>query len=144
MKFGHYLQNCRNKLEWTQPEAALKIGVEQSHLSSLESGQSYPSEAVFEKLVEVYKIDINMLYDKISSTDLSKLKEFKQVSTIAAKKDQLKTTATRSWLLMGFIMLLIGGTLLVIAWPSRQWLLAPTFMLLFSSFACFYISRRWS
>ncbi len=64
MKFGLFIRNCRDKLEWTQPEAALKIQIEQSYLSKLETGKSYPSEEVFDKPVEVYQINTESLFDK--------------------------------------------------------------------------------
>ena len=115
MKFGEYLRNCRDKLEWTQPEAAAKIEIEQSYLSKLETGKSYPSEDIFNKLIEIYRIDTESLYEKISSEELARLKELKQVRNAILKKDQVKVTTTRSWLLVGFIMMMLGGTFLGIA-----------------------------
>ncbi|WP_196140182.1 helix-turn-helix domain-containing protein [Aliikangiella sp. G2MR2-5] len=115
MKFGDYLRNCRDKLEWTQPEAASKIEIEQSYLSKLETGKSYPSEEIFDKLVEVYQIKIEELYEKISSEELVRLKELKQVRSAIIKKDHAKVTTTRGWLVAGFIMMMLGGTFLGIA-----------------------------
>ena len=115
MKFGDYLRNCRDKLEWTQPEAAAKIEIEQSYLSKLETGKSYPSEEIFNKLIEVYQIDADELYEKISSEELAKLKELKQVRSAILKKDHVKVTTTRGWLLTGFIMMMLGGTFFGIA-----------------------------
>lgn len=115
MKFGDYLRNCRDKLEWTQPEAAAKIEIEQSYLSKLETGKSHPSEEIFNKLVEVYQINADDLYEKISSEELSKLKELKQVRDAILKRDKTQVTTTRGWLLVGFIMMMLGGTFLGIA-----------------------------
>ena len=52
MKFGDYLRQARETRQWTQPEAAARAGIEQSYLSTLETGKSYPSEEVFGRLVE--------------------------------------------------------------------------------------------
>jgi len=52
MKFGDYLRQKREDRGWTQPEAAAKARIEQSYLSKLETGRSYPSDDVFERLVE--------------------------------------------------------------------------------------------
>lgn len=112
MKFGDYLRNCRDKMEWTQPEAAAKIAIEQSYLSKLETGKSYPSEEIFNKLIEVYQIDSEELYEQISSEELAKLKELKQVRSAILKKDQSKITTTRSWLVTGFVMMMLGGCFL--------------------------------
>ncbi|MBO6796341.1 helix-turn-helix transcriptional regulator [Maricaulis sp.] len=51
MKFGDYLRQCREAKGWTQPEAARHADIEQSYLSKLETGRSYPSEDVYSRLV---------------------------------------------------------------------------------------------
>jgi len=112
MKFGDYLRKCRDKKEWTQPEAAAKIEIEQSYLSKLETGKSHPSEEIFSKLIEVYNIDVSELYDNISSEELAKLKELKQVRSLIIDRHQEKVTTTRGWLIAGFVMLLMGGCFL--------------------------------
>lgn len=112
MKFGDYLRKCRDKMEWTQPEAAAKIEIEQSYLSKLETGKSHPSEEIFSKLLEVYNIDVNELYESISSEELAKLKELKQVRILMLDRHNEKVTTTRGWLITGFVMLLMGGCFL--------------------------------
>jgi transcriptional regulator with XRE-family HTH domain len=54
MKFGDYLRQKREARGWTQPEAANKAGIEQSYLSKLETGKSYPSEDAYARLVAAY------------------------------------------------------------------------------------------
>jgi len=112
MKFGDYLRQCREKHNWTQPEAATKIEIEQSYLSKLETGKSNPSEEVFNKLIDVYQININELYEKISSDELSKLKEIKQVRDAIINRNKSKVKSTRSWLVAGFIMISLSGAFL--------------------------------
>ena len=57
MKFGEYLKNRRTELGWTQPDAASKAGIEQSYLSKLETGKSFPSEDVYQRLVGAFGLD---------------------------------------------------------------------------------------
>ena len=109
MKFGEYIRQSREKLKWTQPEAASKIEIEQSYLSKLETAKSLPSEEIFNKLVEVYKLDIDDLYNQISNEELGNLKEVKQVRDAILKNTKNKVTTTRSWLVGGIVMLMLGA-----------------------------------
>lgn len=112
MKFGDYIRQCREKHKWTQPEAASKIEIEQSYLSKLETGKSHPSEEIFNKLVDVYQINIDELYEKIHSDELNNLKDIKSVRDAILKMNKSKIKTTRSWLIAGFIMLSLGGAFL--------------------------------
>ena len=112
MKFGDYLRKCRDNKSWTQPEAAAQIEIEQSYLSKLETGKSFPSEDIFNKLVEVYQIDTDKLYEEISSEELAKLKDLKQVRTAIMQRHEAKVTTTRGWLVTGLILLIMGGSFL--------------------------------
>ena len=109
MKFGEFLRELRDKQQWTQPEAAGKIEIEQSYLSKLETGKSYPSEDIFDRLIEIYQINVGDMHQKISSTELDKLKEIKEVRNVILKQDSAKTNSTRSWLVSGLLMLIIGA-----------------------------------
>jgi transcriptional regulator with XRE-family HTH domain len=115
MKFGEFLRNLRDKQHWTQPEAAKKIDIEQSYLSKLETGKSYPSEDIFDRLVEIYDIDVRDLHQKIVSSELEKLKEIKQVRNVILSHDQAKTSSNQRWLVMGLVMLVFGAGALALA-----------------------------
>jgi transcriptional regulator with XRE-family HTH domain len=112
MKFGDYIRQCRERLKWTQPEAATKIEIEQSYLSKLETGKSYPSEEIFNKLADVYQINLNELYEKIPSDELNNLKDIKLVREAILNRNRAKVKTTRSWLVAGLIMLSLGGAFL--------------------------------
>ena len=109
MKFGDYLRQCREELRWTQPEAASKIGIEQSYLSKLETGKSYPSEEIFIKLADIYHINLNEVYEKIPSEELNKLKDIGLVREAILNNNRSKVKTTRAWLIAGFIMLSLSG-----------------------------------
>ena len=112
MRFGDYIRELRSELRWTQPEAAREIGIEQSYLSKLESGKSYPSEDVFASLVRAYKIDVNDLADKLFAADLDRLREISQVraSILSSEKDY--RMRVQHWLFAGLAALMLGGACL--------------------------------
>ena len=115
MKFGEFLRGLRDKQHWTQPEAAKKIEIEQSYLSKLETGKSYPSEDIFDRLVDIYDIDVTELHQKIVSSELDKLKEIKQVRDVILSQDQAKTSSNQRWLVIGLLMLVFGTGALAMA-----------------------------
>jgi len=109
MKFGDYIRQKREKAGWTQPEAAARGDIEQSYLSKLETGKSYPSEEVFQKLVQTFDLDVKALSDKITSDELNKLREISEVRTTILTRQKTEARFMRGWLLAGLVMLMIGG-----------------------------------
>ena len=79
MEFGDYIKEKRDAIGWNQPEAALKASIEQSYLSKLETGKSYPSEEVFSRLVKAYGFDPVDMCKHVFSAELDKLRDIKQV-----------------------------------------------------------------
>ena len=109
MKFGVYIRSLREKLGWTQPEAAEKIEIEQSYLSKLETGKCFPSEDIFLRLSRVYRIDAHKMIELIDSNELEKLKEVNDVRKIVVENRQSHTLALRRWLIIGLTFLMLGG-----------------------------------
>ncbi|WP_299596765.1 helix-turn-helix domain-containing protein [uncultured Microbulbifer sp.] len=58
---GSRLKLIRAGLRWSQTESARKVGIEQSYLSKLESGQALPSADCLERICEVYGADVQEL-----------------------------------------------------------------------------------
>jgi transcriptional regulator with XRE-family HTH domain len=79
MKFGDYLRQKREEKNWTQPEASAAAGIEQSYLSKLETGKSWPSEDVFARLASAYGIDVDDMVRHVASSELSRLREIAAV-----------------------------------------------------------------
>jgi len=115
MKFGNYLRQKREYTGWTQPEAAARADIEQSYLSKLETGKSYPSEEVFAKLVTLYDIDIVAMSNEIASSELEKLREISDVRSAVLTRQKNETRFMRGWLVAGFVMTMIGGAALGLA-----------------------------
>jgi len=115
MELGSYLRKCRENSKRTQPDVAAQIQIEQSYLSKLESGKSIPSEEVFSKLLQVYKIDLEEMLTILSANELDKLKEIKAIQALTSRKKSEQLTITRKWLVAGLIMLMLGGGFLAVA-----------------------------
>lgn len=112
MRFGDYIRALRRELQWTQPEAAQQIGIEQSYLSKLESGKSYPSEDVFSSMKSVYNIDVADLNSRLFAGELDQLREISDVRSAILKSAQDEQKQARFWLIAGICALMLGGGLL--------------------------------
>jgi transcriptional regulator with XRE-family HTH domain len=112
MKFGDYLRQKREAQGWTQPEAAARADIEQSYLSKLETGKSYPSEDIFNRLTRAYDIDAADITANVFSSELDKLREIKEVREVVLTKQKQETKLTRGWLVAGLACLMIGGACL--------------------------------
>lgn len=120
MKFGDYLRQKREENGWTQPEAAAKADIEQSYLSKLETGKSYPSESIFGQLMQAYSLDLNDLTEKVYSAELDKLREIGEVRAVILKRQHSQTRYMRSWLIAGLVMLMLGSGILGLAYSTAE------------------------
>lgn len=111
MRFGDYLKARRAELEWTQPEAAAKAGIEQSYLSKLEAGKSIPSAQVYQRLVEAFGIDTDKMATILFPAELDRLREIGAVRDILLRQYRDSRALSRRWLLAGLALLVIGGGL---------------------------------
>ncbi len=109
MKFGDYLRKKREGVGLTQPEAASLAEIEQSYLSKLETGKSYPSEDVFVRLVEAYGIDVQSMTASVESSELQKLKEVSAVRSAILITEAQERKFLRGWLLAALIFFSAGG-----------------------------------
>lgn len=120
MRFGDHIRELRQDRRWTQPDAASRIGIEQSYLSKLESGRSYPSEEVFASLVEVYDLDPLNLTDKLFPAELDRLREISLVRASLLERERSTEKQARSWLLAGICLMAIGGGALGLALLGQE------------------------
>ena len=109
MKFGDYIRQTREKNGWTQPEAAARAKTEQSYLSKLETGKSYPSEEIFSRLVSAFGIDTEDLARNVFSAELDKLREIGAVRALVLKRENASARFMRAWLIAGLVMIMLGG-----------------------------------
>lgn len=109
MRFGDHIRNLRRSLGWTQPEAAKQIGIEQSYLSKLESGKSYPSEDVYASLVAAYAIDTDALADQLYPAEIDRLRDIEHVRASVLRRDSDAKKRAKTWLVAGTGLLILGG-----------------------------------
>jgi transcriptional regulator with XRE-family HTH domain len=109
MKFGDYLREVREGKEWTQPMAAEKADIEQSYLSKLETGKSYPSEEMFDRLIKAYGIDVDGMIAGLTSDEIRKLKAVKPLQDKVLEIHKREAKISRNWLLTGLLSLIISG-----------------------------------
>lgn len=119
MKFGEHLKNRRTELGWTQPDAASKAGIEQSYLSKLETGKSFPSEDVYQRLVEAFSLDTEAMVAALYPAELDRLREIEAVRKFLLEREHDTRSVTRRWLYAGLAALALGGGLIGLAQVDR-------------------------
>lgn len=120
MRFGDYIRDVRRGLNWSQPEAAKEIGIEQSYLSKLESGKSYPSEEVFSSIISRYCIDVSTLNQSLFPAELDRLRDIAQVREFILKSEQQKNKRTQKLFTFGVLALTFGGACLGAASLAKE------------------------
>lgn len=66
---GSLVKKNRKLLRLTQAELACKVGVDPKYISRIETGTSYPSLSVVEKIFGILNIDIGNVFDGKESSD---------------------------------------------------------------------------
>lgn len=119
MKFGAYLKERRTELGWTQPDAAAKAQIEQSYLSKLETGKSFPSEDVYQRLVEAFNLDTKAIVGALYPAELDRLREIEAFRKHLLQREQDSRSISRRWLHAGLAGLVLGGALIGLAQVDR-------------------------
>ncbi len=108
MTLGEQLKQLRQNKGWTQPEAAAKIGIEQSYLSKLENDKSVPSADLFNSLMEGFQIDVASLVEPLSPKQQNYLRNIPAVADYFKLVQQQQAKHSRSWLLAALASFIIG------------------------------------
>ena len=109
MQFGDYLKHKRAERGWTQPEAATRAKIEQSYLSKLENGKSFPSGDIYHRLVEVYGIDANEMVGLLFPGELDRLREIDTLRDLLLERSRRGIETPRRLLIAGLAALVLGG-----------------------------------
>lgn len=112
MRFGDYIRDVRRRLDWTQPEAAREIGIEQSYLSKLETGKSYPAEDVFSSIIQRYDIDLSELSGALFASELDRLRDVTQMRAFILNRERAQANRLRRMIYLGIGCLALGGACL--------------------------------
>lgn len=108
MNLGDKLRQLRNEKNLTQPELAEAMGIEQSYLSKLETGKSLPSNDVFNRLLEVYDLEIADLVDGLDQGARNKLRQIPDVAAYLNQQRQQLIGNRKRWLLASAFFVSIG------------------------------------
>ena len=95
MKLGDKLRLLREQRQWTQPQAAEHIGIEQSYLSKLENDHSVPSVEVFRRIVEAYETDVAGIVDDIDPSNINNLTQVADIADYVDVKRRVRQETRR-------------------------------------------------
>jgi len=124
MTLGQKLKNLRLAKEFSQPELAEVIGIEQSYLSKLENDKSFPSDDVFKLLLQALEIELDkFLEDFDSSTIQTQLSKLTLISGYQKQKNKNSASFMMRWLLLSSLMVILGGTALIAG--NQNWIFEP-------------------
>ncbi len=101
--FGSLVKKNRKLLKLTQAELAFKVGVDPKYISRIETGASYPSLSIIEKIFNVLNIDIgtnfqcnactnketmiNIINDYLKNASMQDVQVVKSIVDILIAKD---------------------------------------------------------
>ena len=108
MTFGEKLKELRNRREWTQPEMADAIGIEQSYLSKLENDKSLPSNEIFLQILEVLSVDIEAFLGDLDQRSKNQLRQLPAVAEFFRRERQMLIGNRRRWLLVSATLVTFG------------------------------------
>lgn len=82
--FGLRIKELRNKKKLTQFKLAEALGIDEKHLSHIETGRSFPKSDLIEKLAKELDVDLNTLFD--FPNNFSREDIIKKIVTIYTKQ----------------------------------------------------------
>ncbi len=112
MKFGEKLRTLRTNREWTQPEAAELIGIEQSYMSKLENDNSIPSGEIFQQILDVFETTIEEIVDDLDSRSLNQLRQIPDLSNYLAQKRRTLMARRKRRVLGAVTFIALGASLI--------------------------------
>ena len=114
MKLGERIKQLRNDAELTQPELAVKAGIEQSYLSKLENDKSTPSYEILTKVAGAFDLDVMALTATLDPQHLqSQLGHIPEIAIkLDAQREAKKAKLRRGYIMASFAIVL--GIALVI------------------------------
>lgn len=117
MYFGEKLRRLRQERNWTQPDLAEMLKVEQSWLSKIENDKSIPSSELLEKIADSFAISLPELLDGLDPDYIAgSLASIPEVRGMLQQQKYKVIHNAKSWifaattsLALGYSLLLAGG-----------------------------------
>lgn len=121
MNFGERLKQLRQSKDWSQPDLAERIGIEQSYLSKLENDKSVPSPDMLSRILEAFDIDIETLLHGMDESEISNhLKSIPLVNGhMQAQKEEAQRKRNR-WVITSGILCVLGITTIVMGFGFME------------------------
>lgn len=119
MIFGERLKELRRSRNWSQPELAEAIGIEQSYLSKLENDKSAPSPDMLERILGAFDIDIDTLLEGMDESEIrNQLRSIPRINGhLQAQKDAAQRVSRR-WFIGSAITCVLGLSTIAISFSS--------------------------
>jgi len=109
MNFGDKLKQIRTGKNWTQPQMAEVLQIEQSYLSKLENDKCLPSAEMFQSILQKLSISsAEFLADLDKSLLQSELKLIPEVATYLSQSQQSRIKIIKTYLFVSALICLLG------------------------------------
>lgn len=119
MNFGEKLKQIRSEKNWTQPQMAEAIGIEQSYLSKLENDKSVPSAEMFQTIVKALDLDVHDFLKDIDRKVLNgPLKQIPEVANYLTTAAVTKVHNAKQWLIGSAAACTVGAVLMLAAFEG--------------------------
>ena len=109
MRFGEKLKSLRSQRDWTQPQMADAIGIEQSYLSKLENDKSLPSNEIFERILEVLETDVADYLQDLDQRARTQLRQLPVVAEFMRLEKREIIGNRRRWLVVSAALVALGA-----------------------------------
>tara|TARA_R110000868_G_scaffold127937_4_gene335837 strand:+ start:168 stop:890 length:723 start_codon:yes stop_codon:yes gene_type:complete len=119
MSLGKKLKSLRVDNNFSQPELADIIGIEQSYLSKLENDKSVPSNEIFNKILAAFNLSVEQfLADFTAGEDLTSLKQIPEVAQYYKRENQIQWQKQRQFLYLSSLLIVLACTVFYMAYSK--------------------------
>jgi transcriptional regulator with XRE-family HTH domain len=127
MHFGEKIKQLRTLKNWTQPQLAEAIGIEQSYLSKLENGKSVPSADIFQLILKVFEMDTHTILNEVDSSVIHRqLRQIPEVANFLKHRESATIRNRKIWIFGASVSTILGIVLAVssffaLVFPETQY-----------------------
>lgn len=108
MTLGEYIKDKRTTMQFSQPQLAEQIGIEQSYLSKLENDKSLPSNEVFRRLLTALNVPLAEFVAAFSAQEQQMLTAITDVE-FYLKQQHNKQQRQSGWLVLSLSLVFALG-----------------------------------
>ncbi|MBO1254067.1 helix-turn-helix transcriptional regulator [Alteromonas sp. 5E99-2] len=109
MTLGKKIKQLRVKNNFSQPELAEKMGIEQSYLSKLENDKSIPSNDIFNSLLNAFNLSLaEFCTDMPQGEELDRLKQIPDIEQYYQQIEKHNQTTQRQFLYISSLLIVLA------------------------------------